>query len=61
LATVSAASDDLSDRTKKKGPESLPPSPGSPRVDAFDAAVVARVRHGGRVPCGRAREWTIYG
>ncbi len=35
--------------------------PGSPRVDAFDAMVVARVREGGRVPGGRACEWTTFG
>jgi hypothetical protein len=38
-----------------------PPSPGSPRVDAFDESVVARVPRGGRVPDGRAREWKISG
>ena len=30
-------------------------------MDAFDAMVVARVREGGRVPGGRAREWTTSG
>jgi len=46
---------------KSEGPESSAPSPGSPRVDAFDVTVVARVHRRGRVPCGRAREWMICG
>ena len=45
---------------KSKGPESVAPSPGSPRVDAFDAKVVAQVARGGRVPGGRLCEWTTF-
>jgi len=46
---------------KSRARRHYPPSPGSPRVDAFDEGVVARVPCGGRVPDGRAREWTIFG
>src|SRR5208283_757050 len=61
LAPAASVRDDRDDRRQREGPGGGTPSPRSPRVDAYDNAVVARDVCVGPVPGGARRGWTIFG